>query len=142
MPEHDQQEPRLIGANDATALQTQKASLAQQQLQLADQLASTRESAGRQEAGHPAATAATQEQGFWTGPQSSEVFLAAVAKWLVFSDPAPVAATAAPHDTIDGTATQQPPLTFVRSRRGTIIRLLEYKSRHGGSIGAPPAKAG
>jgi hypothetical protein len=39
-------------------LQAQKASLAQEQLQLADQLASTRESSGRQEAGQIAATAA------------------------------------------------------------------------------------
>ena len=49
------------------SLQTQKAGLAQQQRQLAEQLATTRESSGRQEAGQITATAATQEQEFWTG---------------------------------------------------------------------------
>jgi hypothetical protein len=81
-------------------LQAQKASLAQQQRQLADQLAATRESAGRQEAGQIAATAATQEQGFWIGLQSSQGFEAA-AKWLVF-DPAPPATPVAPIRTSDG----------------------------------------
>lgn len=44
-------------------LEAQKADLAQQQLKLADQLATVRESSGRQEAGQIAAAAATQAQG-------------------------------------------------------------------------------
>jgi hypothetical protein len=83
-------------------LQAQKASLAQEQLQLADQLASTRESSGRQEAGQIAATAAAQEQGLWTGLQSIRASLAAVANCLVFSDPAPPATTVALIRTSDG----------------------------------------
>jgi hypothetical protein len=88
-------------------LQAQRASLAQQLLQLADQLATTRELAGRQEAGQIAATAATQEQGFWTGLQSSQVFLAAVANWLVF-DPEPPAAPARTSDGLFGDVAERP----------------------------------
>jgi hypothetical protein len=94
----------IAPAVPASLLQAQKASLAQQLLQLADQLATARESAGRQEAGQIAATATTQEQGCWI-----EGFLAAAAavaaNWLVFSDPAPPvppAATVAPIRTSDG----------------------------------------
>jgi hypothetical protein len=57
----------------------QKAGFAQQQLQLADQLA-TRESAGRQEAGQ------SSQQDFQASVTT------AAANWLVFEDPAPPAA--------------------------------------------------
>jgi hypothetical protein len=96
VPEHDRQDPQpLHGAHDAAALQTLKASLAQQQHQLADQLATTRESSGRQEAGQIPGTAATQEE-VWTGLQSILASLAAAANLLKFSDPAPPAAVVAP----------------------------------------------
>lgn len=76
----------------------QKADLAQQQLQLADQLATTR-AAARQKARQIATTAATQEQE--QGLQGSEDDLqasvtTAAANWLIFSDPAPPAATVVP----------------------------------------------
>ena len=48
-------------------LEQQKNDLAQQSMRLADQLATTRESAGRQEAGQIAMTAAQQQQGFAAG---------------------------------------------------------------------------
>lgn len=51
----------------AAGLEAQKAQLNQQTLQLADQLATVRESAGRQEAGQIAATAAEKEHGFQSG---------------------------------------------------------------------------
>ncbi|MGD0109685.1 MAG: hypothetical protein ABSC06_37520, partial [Rhodopila sp.] len=51
----------------AAGLEQQKSDLAKQQTILADQLATTRESAGRQEAGQIAATAATAEHGFLAG---------------------------------------------------------------------------
>lgn len=70
---------------DVASLRTQKAGLAQQQHQVADQLAS----ADPQEAGQIAATAAMPE-------------LAAVANLLVFSDPEPPATTAAPITSDDG----------------------------------------
>ena len=73
-----------------TDLAVQRASLAQRQHQRADQLA-----AERQEAVPIAATAAIQEQEFWTW-LSSGAAAAAVANWLDFSDPAPPAETAAP----------------------------------------------
>jgi hypothetical protein len=81
---------------DAASLQTQKASFAQQQHQLADQIAATREPAGREQAGQITSTAATQqEQEFWTW-LSSGAAAAGVADLLVFSDPRPPAATVAP----------------------------------------------
>jgi hypothetical protein len=61
---------------DNSLLQAQKASLAQQQRQLADQLATTRESSGRQEAGQITL-------------QSIRTSLAEVADLLVFSDTEP-----------------------------------------------------
>ena len=48
----------------SAGLEQQKSDLARQSLVLADQLATTRESAGRQEAGQIAATAAEKEHGF------------------------------------------------------------------------------
>lgn len=62
----------LMGSNMAAfagtaGLEQQKSDLAKQSLVLADQLATTRESAGRQEAGQIAMTAAQQEQGYKTG---------------------------------------------------------------------------
>jgi type II secretory pathway pseudopilin PulG len=77
----DKVESGLTLENRAKA---QMASLAQQQLQIADQLATARESAGRQE----------------TGQGSQQDVLAsattAAANWLVFDDPAPPAATVVP----------------------------------------------
>jgi hypothetical protein len=83
-------------------LQAQKARHAQQLLQLADQFATTPEAAGRQEAGQIAAPAAAQGQRFWTGLQSNQALVAAVAQLLVFAEPAPPAATVAPIRTSDG----------------------------------------
>lgn len=59
----------LMGSNMAAfagsaGLEQQKSDLAKQSMMLADQLATTRESAGRQEAGQIAATAAGKEQEF------------------------------------------------------------------------------
>lgn len=56
----------------AAGLEQQRASLAQQQTVLADQLAATRETAGRVQAGDIAATAATKEQDFRTGLQGQQ----------------------------------------------------------------------
>lgn len=61
-----------LGASTAAfagtaGLEQQKSDLAKQSMVLADQLATTRESAGRQEAGQIAMTAAQQQQGFTAG---------------------------------------------------------------------------
>jgi hypothetical protein len=87
----DKVESGLTLENRAKA---QMANLAQQQLHLADQLATTRASVGRQEAGQIAAAVATQEQGLQSSPEASAT--TAAANWLIFDDPAPRAATAVP----------------------------------------------
>jgi hypothetical protein len=62
----------------------QKASLEQQQHQLADQLATAQESAGRQETGQS------------SQPDVLASAMIAAVDWLVFDDPAPPAATVVP----------------------------------------------